>query len=217
MKLTKHTHATVVLEDAGQSILIDPGTFTPNAADLLVTATAVLITHEHIDHFAIDAIAEALRKRGELRLWGPATATAVLENTGAFQDGRVTTIEGGEVIDIDGIEVRVFGGDHAQIHDGIAVPHNVGYLVGGRVFHPGDSYAVPDVVVDTLLVPTSGPWVKVGDAIDFVDAIKPRRTIQIHDVMLSEIGRKSMGMFLGENGLTGTPMHILVAGETIEA
>jgi len=217
MQLTKYAHATVVLEDAGQQVLVDPGAFTPNAPDLLAAATAVLVTHEHVDHFAAEHVRSALAARRDVRLWGPAAVAAALQDTDAAREGRVTAVEGGETLDIGGIEVRVFGGDHAQIHDGIAVPRNVGYLIKGRVFHPGDSYIVPGVDVNTLLVPASGPWVKVGDAIDFIKAVSPRQTVQIHDAMLSEIGRTSTGMFLGETGLTGTSMLILAAGESIEA
>jgi len=217
MKLTKYAHATVVLEDAAQQILVDPGTFTPNTPDLLTTATAVLVTHEHFDHFAVDEVRAALAARPELRLWGPASVTAALEDTDAGRGGRVSTVQADETFDVGGVEVRGFTGEHAQIHDGIPVPHNVGYLIGGRFFHPGDSYLVPAADVHTLLVPTSGPWTKVGDAIDFIEAVSPRQTVQIHDVMLSEIGRISMGGFLGEKGLTGKPMVILAPGESVEA
>lgn len=217
MKLTKYAHATVVLEEGGETILIDPGTFTPNAHDLLRVATAVLVTHEHFDHFAVEQVREALDERPSLRIWGPATIAAALDGSVAAAEGRVTTVAGGETFDIGDVRVQVFGGPHAEIHDGITVPHNVGYLVGGKVFHPGDSYLVPDVDVDTLLVPTSGPWVKVGEAIDYIEAVRPRQTVQIHDVMLSDVGRSSVGMFLGERGMTGTPMITLAVGESVDA
>ncbi|GLY16841.1 MBL fold metallo-hydrolase [Kineosporia rhizophila] len=217
MKLTKHTHATVVLEEASQRILLDPGTFTPNTPELLASATAVLVTHEHFDHFAANEVRAALAARPELRLWAPASVVRDLEDTDAFRAGRVTALRGHETFDIGGVEIRAVGGEHAQIYAGIAVPHNVGYVVGGTVFHPGDAYLLPGAEVETLLLPVSGPWFKVGEAIDFVQAVAPRRTVQIHDVMLSEIGRASMGMFLGETGPTATPMLTLDPGESIAA
>lgn len=97
-----------------------------------------------------------------------------------------------------GLGVLVLGSDHASIHGGIAVPHDVGYLVDGLVLHPGDTYLVPPTSPHTLLVPVSGPWVEIGEAIDFIQAVAPRQTIQIHDVMLSDVGRSSTKMFLGD-------------------
>ena len=90
---------------------------------------------------------------------------------------------------------------------------NVGYLVDGTLLHPGDSYLVPDVAVETLLVPTSGPWAKLGESVDFVRAVKPSRTIQIHDLMLSEVGRGSFAQFIGD--LTGIPLETLELGQTV--
>ncbi|GAB6899356.1 MBL fold metallo-hydrolase [Kineosporia succinea] len=213
MNLTKHAHATVTLE----GVLVDPGAFTPNAPQLLAEASAVVITHEHVDHFAQDEVRAALAARPGLRLWGPAAVTAALGSGGEVSPHQLNTVTGGELFDIDGLPVRAFGGAHAPIHDGIEVPHNIGYLFGGSIFHPGDSYAVPDVEVETLLVPTSGPWSKAGEAIDFITAVAPRRTVQIHDVMLSAVGRTSFSRFLGEKGLTGTPMLSPAPGETVEA
>lgn len=217
MRLTKHAHATVVLEQDGHRVLLDPGTFTPDAADLLGTATEVLVTHDHVDHLDVDAVRAALTERPALRLWGPPAVTAALEGTPAAADGRVVTVHGGEDLSLGPVRVQVVGGAHAPVHDGIPVPHNVGYLIdGGRVFHPGDSYLVPPAAVHTLLVPVSGPWTKTGDAIDFVLAVAPAQTVLVHEAMLSAIGRSAMHRFLGADGLTRTPMLVLEPGETIE-
>ena len=50
MKLTKYEHACVVLEDQGQKLVIDPGMFSPDFNDLR-DITALVITHQHGDHF----------------------------------------------------------------------------------------------------------------------------------------------------------------------
>ena len=55
MRITKFGHACVRLEHEGTVVVIDPGVFTdPEAMD---GATAVLITHEHPDHFHPDNLA----------------------------------------------------------------------------------------------------------------------------------------------------------------
>ena len=51
MQLTKHAHACVSLNNGDRDLVIDPGTWTPNAAELLAHVNTVLISHEHFDHF----------------------------------------------------------------------------------------------------------------------------------------------------------------------
>ncbi len=51
MKLTKYEHACVFLEnDDGDKVVIDPGIFTNLPGDLS-RIVAIVITHEHPDHF----------------------------------------------------------------------------------------------------------------------------------------------------------------------
>ena len=211
MQLTKHTHACVTLDKEGSRLLIDPGTFTPNAAELAASAGTILITHEHFDHFDEAAIAVALEARPELRVYGPA---AVVDRWQARR-GQVTAVVEGERFDVDGFDVAVFGGLHASIHRDIPQVANVGYLIDGHVYHPGDSYYVPDAPVTPLLVPTSGPWTKLGEAVDFVRAVSPEQAVQIHEIMLSEVGQQSMAMFLSPKMLTDVSLTIVPVGDTI--
>lgn len=215
VRLTKWTHACVQVDVEGVGLLIDPGTFTPHRAELLNTATTVLITHEHFDHVDIEAVTTAAQRRGDLRVIAPHGVHDALIAAGTPAT-QVTAVDGDEVLDIDGVEVRCVGGPHASIHQGIPVPFNVGYLIGGEVFHPGDSFSVPPFAVRTLLVPISGPWVKIGEAMDFIQAVAPAQTVAVHEVMLSEIGQSSAERFLGADGLTGTPMRMLAPGQSIE-
>ena len=211
MELTKHAHACVTLDKEGSRLLLDPGTFSPNAAELAAGAGTILITHEHFDHFDEAAIAAALDARPDLRVYGPA---AVVDRWLA-RPGQVTAVVEGERFEADGFEVDVFGGLHAPIHQDIPQVANVGYLIDGRIYHPGDSYYVPAAPVTTLLVPTSGPWTKFGEAVDFVRAISPENAVQIHEMMLSEIGQQAMAMFVSPKMLTDVSLTIVPVGDTI--
>ena len=52
MRITKFGHACIRIEHDGHTIVVDPGGFTqPEAVD---GADAVLITHEHPDHYLPD-------------------------------------------------------------------------------------------------------------------------------------------------------------------
>ncbi|MBT0568166.1 MBL fold metallo-hydrolase [Williamsia sp. CHRR-6] len=211
MRLTKHTHATVTLSKGDATLLIDPGAFTSDAAELIAAAEAILITHEHFDHIDVDAVRAGLQARPELHIHGPESALGALTQFG----DRVHAVAAGDRFTTAGFDVRVFGEQHAMIHPEIPCVHNIGYLIDSAVLHPGDAYLVIDEPVDTLLVPTSGPWTTMGDAIEYVRSVKPRQSIQIHDVMLSEVGIRSAGMFLGQDSLTQTTLLTLEPGESV--
>ncbi|MGV9810689.1 MBL fold metallo-hydrolase [Streptomyces cellulosae] len=213
MKLTKHAHACVSLEKDGTRLVVDPGTFTPDAAEAVAQADAVLITHEHFDHFDEQVVAAALEARPGLHVYGTAAVAAALGS----HDGRVHVVAAGDTFRVGSVTVGVHGHLHARIHPDIPCPDNVGYLLDdGAVHHPGDAYCVPDAPVRTLLLPTSGPWTKLGEAADYVRAVKPERVVEIHELMLSELGRQSIARLLGENGLTGVPVEHLEPGATVQ-
>jgi len=211
VKLTKYEHACVVFEKAGESFVIDPGAFSPNAAEIISGADAILLTHEHFDHVDEAAVNAALAARPDLRLYAPAP----LAGTFGAHAGQVTTVSAGDEFKIAGFTISVHGSVHALIHADIPPVANVGFLVDETVYHPGDAYFVPDVSVDTLLLPVSGPWMKIGEAADYVRAVRPDRLVQIHEMLLSQIGLNLASMLLGDKGLTGMPLTVVPTGESI--
>ncbi|WP_425444695.1 MBL fold metallo-hydrolase [Streptomyces phaeoluteigriseus] len=127
--------------------------------------------------FDAELIAAALDARPELRVYGTASVAATLGSHG----GRVRTVTADYAFAVGSFSVTVHGRRHALIHPDIPCPDNVGYLVDAALYHPGDAYFVPDASVRTLLLPTSGPWTKLGEAADFVRAVQPDRIVQTHD------------------------------------
>lgn len=211
MELTKHGHACVVLTEGEQRLVIDPGAFTDPAA--LDGATAVLITHEHADHFEPQRLKAALDADPALEVWTNAAVAAQLDGLGS----RMHVVGHGDAVSVAGIDVHVHGEMHAVIHPDIPQITNVGFLVGGQVFHPGDALTVPDEPVATLLLPVHAPWSKVGEVIDYVRAVDADQAYAIHDGLLNDTGLGFVGMMLGEGGPgTPTPYTRLVAGESVE-
>src|ERR1700760_2310653 len=196
MRLTKLEHACVRLEKNGTSIIVDPGNWTgPEALD---GAAAVLVTHEHFDHLNADVIRAALTANQDLTLWSNEPVTAQF---GEFGD-RVRTVQHGDALDVAGFSVHVYGHDHELLHRDIPIIPNTGFLVDDSVFHPGDSYTVPETTVDMLLLPVSGPSLKAGEMIDYARMVAPRRGVAIHDALLNDIG---IGMLGNWFGLAGKP------------
>jgi L-ascorbate metabolism protein UlaG (beta-lactamase superfamily) len=183
VKITKYTHACVRLERDGQVLVIDPGTWSEPRA--LAGAAAVLVTHEHADHIDI------LRLAG---LGVPVYAPAGADIAGL----PVTWVAPGEQFTAAGFQVHAVGGRHAVIYGGQPDCVNLGYIVDGSVYHPGDSLHVPEQPVDTLLVPLQASWLKLDEAIDFVKAVNPRQAHGIHDAQLNERGLASVNGWLSE-------------------
>jgi len=211
MQLIKHAHACVSLIGDDSAIVIDPGSLTPDADAAVAAAEAVLITHEHFDHFNEELIAQALEARPELRVYGPESVVG----RWSARRGQVTAVAAGDRHTIGGFDIAVFGDTHALIHRDIPRVANVGYLVDERLYHPGDAYHVPDAPVETLLLPTSGPWTKVGEAADYVRDVAPQRAYQIHELLLSEMGQQFAMRTIGQGGLTDVPVTAIPVGESV--
>ncbi|MGR6920286.1 MBL fold metallo-hydrolase [[Actinomadura] parvosata] len=207
MHLTKFGHACVRVEKDGRRLVIDPGGLTEPGA--LEGAEAVLVTHEHFDHFSEEVLRQAAESDPALKIWTNTSVAGRLDGLGA----RVTRVGEGAAFTAAGFEVRVHGTWHALIHPDIPRVGNIGFLLDGVLFHPGDALTVPDATVETLLLPVHGPWSTTGQLIDYVRAVAPRRCYAVHDGALNETGTAMVGGLLARGG---APYERLDAGASVE-
>ncbi len=181
MRITKFGHACVRLEHAGVRLVIDPGMFTE--VDAVAGADALLITHEHPDHYTADL----LRASDAPIVTIDAVARKIAAEAPELAS-RVRVVAPGERLDL-GLPVTVVGELHAVIHSDLPRFFNSGYLVGlgeATVYHPGDSLTLPEVRVDVLCGPASAPWLKASEAVDFARAVAAPRNLAIHDRIYTE-------------------------------
>ncbi|RKT18515.1 L-ascorbate metabolism protein UlaG (beta-lactamase superfamily) [Streptomyces sp. 1114.5] len=214
MRITKFGHACVRIEHGDTTVVVDPGAFTDPAA--LTGADAVLITHEHMDHFEESRLRAALEADPALRVWTNSAVAAQLD--GVAQ--RVSAVGEGDAFELGGpggLAVSVHGEWHAEIHADIPLVKNIGFLFDGRLFHPGDAFTVPPHAVDTLLLPLAAPWSKAGEVVDYVREAGPRVAVPVHEATLSPIGHMVATRLLGPDGPgTGAGLTVLGEGESLE-
>lgn len=183
MRITKHEHSCLVLDQGGSSLVIDPGNWTT----LLVgtnNVRAIVITHEHADHWTADQLEHILKQNPDARIFGP---QGVVDAAHGF---KVEAVSAGDTVEVEPFTLRFFGGEHAVIHSSVPVVDNVGVLVNDLLYYAGDSFTVPEgVEVDTLAVPAAAPWMKIAEAMDFVAEVKPRRSFTVHEMVLSKAGK----------------------------
>lgn len=183
MRVTKFEHACLRIDEAGGTLLIDPGSFTTPLNDL-TALVGVVITHEHPDHWTPEHLDRILRVAPGTPIFAPAGVARAAEGY------EITVVAPGDTVEAGDFTLRFFGGEHAVIHSSLPTIENLGVLVNDKLYYPGDSYAVPvDVEVDTLAAPLGAPWLRIGDAMDFVLAVQPRRAFGTHDMTLSVIGK----------------------------
>ncbi len=216
MKMTKYGHSCVRLEKDGQVLVIDPGSFS-KVPEALEGAGTVLVTHEHPDHVDQDAVLESMSSNPELELYAPETVAARLGQTAPELSARIHSLASGDQLQLAGFAVRAVGGQHALIHPLIPVVANLGYLIDGSVYHPGDSFIVPpDAQVHTLLVPLHAPWSKTSEVIDFVIAVGPDKAFPIHDALVNDAGRGLVESHLRSiGGSYGTAYESLTTGQSV--
>lgn len=212
MKLTKKGHACVRIEKDDRVLVIDPGAFTE--PDAVAGADVLLVTHEHADHFDEGRLRAALEGSPRAAIW---TLASVADQLSAAFPGRVHTVGHGDTFTAAGFDVEVHGELHAVIHPDIPRITNVGYVVDGTVFHPGDALTVPGRPVDTLLMPVQAPWSKLSEVIDYVREVRPRRAYDIHDGLLSDAAHQVYGRMLGPDGpgIAGAEHTRLAPGESV--
>jgi L-ascorbate metabolism protein UlaG (beta-lactamase superfamily) len=211
MELTKQGHACVVVTDGDRRLVIDPGAWTDPA--VLDGATAVLVTHEHPDHLAADRLHAALEADPALQVWTTPSVAGRFEGVG----GRVHAVGDGDALSAAGFDVTVHGEWHAVVHPDLPRVGNVGFLVGGELFHPGDAFTVPGLPVSTLLLPVHAPWSKVAEVIDYVREVGADQAYAVHDGLLNDTGLGLVGGLLGERGPgTPTPYARLAPGDSVE-
>jgi L-ascorbate metabolism protein UlaG (beta-lactamase superfamily) len=198
MRITKLGHACVRIETAGHVIVLDPGGFTePEAVD---GATAVLITHEHGDHYSADHL-----RRTDAPVYTIGAVAEQISKGAPDVAERLRIVAPGEQFD-PGVPTTVVGQKHAIIHPDLPHIDNSGYLFdveGTRIYHPGDSLTVPESDVDLLLLPVSAPWLKSSECIDFAREVGAARSLGIHDKIYSDLGlgliAQQLEMLLGED------------------
>src|ERR1700761_7916805 len=210
MRITKYEHACFMASIADKKLIVDPGSFTVPLPDMN-NVVAVVITHEHGDHWTPEHLQRIKDNSPEVKFFGPAGVVA------AASDFEVTEVKEGDKIEIDPFTLEFFGAKHAQIHASIPIIDNVGVLINDEVFYPGDSFTLGPVGVDLLAVPASAPWLKIGEGMDYVAAAKPKRSFATHEMVNSVLGNQMadarIGAVTAENGGEFVPLS---PGDSVE-
>ena len=211
MRLTKFGHSCLLVEEGGDRVLLDPGSFS-DGFERLEGLTAICVTHQHADHLDAGRVRQVLDRNPGVRVVSDEGSAGALGEAG----GDVEVVHDGDELTLGGLGLRVAGRDHAVIHPDLPVVPNVGYLVGGRLFHPGDALTEPGEPVEVLAAPAGAPWLLLADAVDYLRRVGPRVAVPVHEKVLSAAGVKIHYGRLEELAGKGTTFRVLDDGKPVE-
>lgn len=203
MRLVHFGHACVLLDTGTTRLLIDPGTLSSGFEEVR-DLDAVLVTHQHFDHLDVERLPALLAANPSAQL--------IVDEGSADQTENPTVARPGDVLKIGDTTVKVVGGKHAMVHQDIPIVPNTGYVIGdGAFYHPGDALFVPDEDIDVLALPAGAPWMRTGEAVDFLRTVTPRMAVPIHEAVLAmpEMAYRLFEMLKPE----GTEVRPLPRGE----
>ncbi len=211
MKITKYEHACLVIEEQGQKLVVDPGVYSKSYKDFS-EVTAVVVTHIHPDHYDPEKLAEIIKQNPKAVIF---TVQEVVDDLATKKlPAKAVTHASAEASGPYSLDF--YGSQHAIIHDSYPVNQNVAVMINKTIYYPGDSFTIPHQPIDILAVPSSGPWMKIGEAIDFITAVKPKRAFPTHNAILSDIGADINNRILkGGSQNIGAEYIVLAPGQTL--
>jgi L-ascorbate metabolism protein UlaG (beta-lactamase superfamily) len=212
MRLTKFGHSCLLVEEGRARVLLDPGTLS-DGFEQLEELTAVLFTHQHGDHLDAKRLRGLLDRNRSVRVVSDQGSADPLGQAGV----DVEVVHDGDEFDVAGVGVRVVGRDHAVIHPDIPVVPNVGYLIAGRLFHPGDAFTPPGQQVEVLALPAGAPWLKLSEPVEYLRHVRPLVAVPVHEKVLSAAGISIHYRQLEQLGAKdGTTFQSLDDGKPVE-
>ena len=202
MRITKFSHSCVRFSSGSGDLVVDPGGWSEREA--LDGVAAVLVTHEHPDHWTVDQL-----RATDAPIWTTEAVRRAVADADPEVAERVTLVTPGQQLQVAGFDVTVVGERHAVIHPELPLVDNSGYLVtadGETAYHPGDSFERPGRSVDVFCAPACAPWAKMSELVDLARDVAAPRTLAIHDKVYSAEGLGivdgTMGQFLEPVGST---------------
>lgn len=190
MKLTKFEHACFTVAKDDQTLAVDPGNW---STDFVPTTdiVAVVITHEHADHFYEEQLERIAEKN-------PTAVVIAHESiTSNIHVLPTKAANVGDTLAVGPFSLTFYGGEHATIYDGHPKVANLGVLINSSLYYPGDSFALPEQAVDTLALPVSAPWMKVSESMDFCKEVNAGLVFPTHDAILSDAGKSVVDTLFG--------------------
>jgi len=175
-----NNYSGVVIRTPTKTFVVDPADIDPT---IFKKVDAVLITHEHTDHFDLPLTREICR-RTNCAVVADSTSAGMLKD--ALPAGKLHEMRVGKEIKLNNVTVRAEGFKHPAT---APVSYFITTEDGVKIYHTGDSLpcpdikkvgqrSPPDVVFCTVGVPAPGASPETG--LEIVKMVKPKLAVPYH-------------------------------------
>ena len=216
MRLIKHGHACLELIDGTERLIIDPGVYT-EPLEGMSNVQAIVVTHQHDDHCWEEQLDRILALNPAVPIYAPSDVCERLAKNPRGDRFNTVAVYHGDLHLAGSFQLEFFGSMHAEIHRSIPLVQNTGLMVNDELYYPGDSFTSPDRPVAVLACPSSAPWLKISEVMDFVDEVKPAFSFATHNIHLSDYGHAlNNGRIQAVTEQHGGRFQFVQVGEEIE-
>jgi len=175
-----NNYSGVTIKTPSKTIVVDPADVDPK---VFKTVDAVLVTHEHQDHFDESIIRDIHQRTNCMVL---ADSTSINRLRDFINPNKLREMKVGKEVKLDAIGITAEGYKHPAMTP-------VSYLIttedGLRIYHTGDSLpnpdmkrigarSPPDVVFCTVGAPAPGASPESG--LEIVRVVKPKMAVPYH-------------------------------------
>lgn len=177
MRIKKYPQSHLVISNGVSKIVIDPGNGTFKSGikpSEFSDARVFLITHSHADHMDPDNIKQTVD--GKL-VFANQDVADKLKPLGI----TVMVVHDQQVFEADSFKVKAIELPHCKMQDGTDGPPNLGFLIDGVLFHPGDGDKAPGITAPNVALPIAGPTITLEGALEFATNVQAKVVIPIHN------------------------------------
>lgn len=215
--LEGYASAGFVIKTSQNIIVIDPSDLLSDDLDSLEKVDAILITHDHGDHFNMDSTIMMQKKTGAYVIANPPAFSVLSEQ---ISSDKLVKMLPNNVNTLDGISITAFLGEHPSEMPLLYVIEVDGF----RIFDGSDSAYVDvlkymDSEVHIALVPTGDPSPSASptDAFEMTKATKPYVVIPMHGSpeQMQRFAEMLEDSELETNVIIPKPLEIIIPAEVV--
>lgn len=216
-QLEGHASAGFVVKTSENVIVFDPSNLLSDDLDALEKVDAILITHDHGDHFNIDSTIMMQKKTGANVVANPPAFLALKEQ---ISDDKLIEMLPDKTVSLNDISISAFLADHPSETPLLYVVE----VDGIRIFDGSDSGFVENLKdiesrVHVALVPAGdpSPTASPTDAFEMTKATKPYVVIPMHGTpdQMQKFAEMVEGSELETKVIVPEPLQLIVPAEVV--